>query len=408
LAAIGDQLAEARVGRGLSIEQAAQDTRISQRFLEALEAEDFGALPAPVYVRGFLRSYANYLKLDPQPLLDELAYREQGGPPRENGSRRAGGSTSAPPGTAAARTGSDPFRPRPATAAFAPPANVTQFPVAAGGEDVPEEWGPERTEHEPAEEQTEWYDEDDYAGAYVPAPPPPGRSRTPGVLDERERVYAGGGGGKIPAILVGLALFAILGFGVFMVLNDSDENDAGSPIAPVDDPTQPEGDTTPSVIDVTDPTPDANGDAPTDGTPGPDADVTPTPGGEEPTPTGSGNDTQEPTLTPSTGGTPQPTPAAATATPTDVPEATPTPAPTSTPTPTPVPPTPTPTAIPHPLGASACGTGVNPCGDPPLTVVCGPNGWFIDPNRAWLGYEWHTYEAVTIGEARSRSEAECN
>lgn len=73
LANIGTTLRAARVNRGLSIEQAAQDTRISRKFLEAIEAEDFGALPAPVYVRGFLRSYANYLKVDPSPLLEQVA-----------------------------------------------------------------------------------------------------------------------------------------------------------------------------------------------------------------------------------------------------------------------------------------------------------------------------------------------
>ena len=52
-------LRSARIQRGLSIEQVAQDTRISARFLEALEDEAFQELPAPVYVRGFLRSYGN-------------------------------------------------------------------------------------------------------------------------------------------------------------------------------------------------------------------------------------------------------------------------------------------------------------------------------------------------------------
>mgnify|MGYP002682430424 CR=1 FL=1 len=72
MAGIGEALRSTREHRGLSIDQVAQDTRISPRFLEALEAEQFNELPAPVYVRGFLRSYANYLKLEPQPLLDRL------------------------------------------------------------------------------------------------------------------------------------------------------------------------------------------------------------------------------------------------------------------------------------------------------------------------------------------------
>ncbi|MCO5200937.1 MAG: helix-turn-helix domain-containing protein, partial [Chloroflexi bacterium] len=83
MAGIGETLRLTREHRGLSIEQVAQDTRISVRFLEALEAEQFDELPAPVYVRGFLRSYANYLKIDAQPLLDSLVGGERipaGGP----------------------------------------------------------------------------------------------------------------------------------------------------------------------------------------------------------------------------------------------------------------------------------------------------------------------------------------
>ena len=72
VAGIGQTLRATRERRGITVEQVAQDTRISLRFIEALEDEQFDELPAPVYVRGFLRSYANYLKLDPQPLLDQL------------------------------------------------------------------------------------------------------------------------------------------------------------------------------------------------------------------------------------------------------------------------------------------------------------------------------------------------
>ena len=72
MAGIGEALRSTRERRGLSIDQVAQDTRISPRFLEALEAEQFNELPAPVYVRGFLRSYANYLHIEAQPLLDRL------------------------------------------------------------------------------------------------------------------------------------------------------------------------------------------------------------------------------------------------------------------------------------------------------------------------------------------------
>jgi hypothetical protein len=53
----------------MTIEDAERATRIPRRYLEALEQEDFGILPAPVYARGFLRSYSGYLGLDPADLL---------------------------------------------------------------------------------------------------------------------------------------------------------------------------------------------------------------------------------------------------------------------------------------------------------------------------------------------------
>jgi cytoskeletal protein RodZ len=62
-------LQRARQARGLTLEEAERDTRISRRYLQALENENFGLLPAPVYARGFLRTYARYLGLEPANLL---------------------------------------------------------------------------------------------------------------------------------------------------------------------------------------------------------------------------------------------------------------------------------------------------------------------------------------------------
>ncbi|MGQ9571767.1 MAG: helix-turn-helix domain-containing protein [Dehalococcoidia bacterium] len=62
-------LQRARQARGLTLEEVERDTRISRRYLEALENENFGLLPAPVYARGFLRTYARYLGLEPSNLL---------------------------------------------------------------------------------------------------------------------------------------------------------------------------------------------------------------------------------------------------------------------------------------------------------------------------------------------------
>ena len=66
---IGSRLVRAREARGLTLEDAERDTRISRRYLEALESEQFEVIPAPVYARGFLRSYSQYLGMDPQELL---------------------------------------------------------------------------------------------------------------------------------------------------------------------------------------------------------------------------------------------------------------------------------------------------------------------------------------------------
>jgi hypothetical protein len=63
---LGDWLREARLRKGLSFADIERDTRINRHYLEALEAEHFEVLPAPVYARGFLRSYARALGLDPQ------------------------------------------------------------------------------------------------------------------------------------------------------------------------------------------------------------------------------------------------------------------------------------------------------------------------------------------------------
>jgi cytoskeletal protein RodZ len=69
---IGSQLRAAREAQGLSLEQTFKATRIKQSFLEAIEANQFQALPGPVQARGFVRSYANYLGLDGEQLASLL------------------------------------------------------------------------------------------------------------------------------------------------------------------------------------------------------------------------------------------------------------------------------------------------------------------------------------------------
>lgn len=66
---IGETLREAREQRGLSLDEAAEETRIRATVLAAIEQERFDQLGGDVYTRGFIRSYAKCLGLDPEPLL---------------------------------------------------------------------------------------------------------------------------------------------------------------------------------------------------------------------------------------------------------------------------------------------------------------------------------------------------
>ncbi len=67
---LGETLRQARLDKGVSLSDAAHDTRIRRSYLEALESEDLSALPPPVYTRGFVRTYAEYLGLNAQAMVD--------------------------------------------------------------------------------------------------------------------------------------------------------------------------------------------------------------------------------------------------------------------------------------------------------------------------------------------------
>lgn len=67
---LGHVLREARETMGLTVAEVEAKTRINRRFIEALEEGAYHLLPTPVHARGFLRNYARFLNLDPQPLLE--------------------------------------------------------------------------------------------------------------------------------------------------------------------------------------------------------------------------------------------------------------------------------------------------------------------------------------------------
>ena len=72
---IGNSLREARLRQGLDFPEIEQGTKIRGKYLRALEDEQFDVLPAQTYVKGFLRSYAEYLGLDGQLYVDEYNSR---------------------------------------------------------------------------------------------------------------------------------------------------------------------------------------------------------------------------------------------------------------------------------------------------------------------------------------------
>ncbi len=72
---IGTSLREARLRQGLDFPEIEQATKIRSKYLKALEDEQFDLLPAQTYVKGFLRSYAEYLGLDGQLYVDEYNSR---------------------------------------------------------------------------------------------------------------------------------------------------------------------------------------------------------------------------------------------------------------------------------------------------------------------------------------------
>jgi hypothetical protein len=72
-ARIGEKLRDARVRQGIELSDAEQETKIRAKYLRALEEERWELLPGDPYTRGFLVSYAEFLELDPGPLV--AAYR---------------------------------------------------------------------------------------------------------------------------------------------------------------------------------------------------------------------------------------------------------------------------------------------------------------------------------------------
>jgi cytoskeleton protein RodZ len=74
---IGSSLRDARERRGVELSDVERATRIRSRYLKALEDERFDLIPGLVYAKGFLRTYADFLGLDADRFVDELASRRR-------------------------------------------------------------------------------------------------------------------------------------------------------------------------------------------------------------------------------------------------------------------------------------------------------------------------------------------
>lgn len=92
---LGEWLRTAREGRSLSLEQAAEQTRIPLSYLKALEEEDFSPFSSSLHVRGFLRTYAGSLGLDPEAAM-ELYAGVATSPRRKRAASRGKAGTPAP------------------------------------------------------------------------------------------------------------------------------------------------------------------------------------------------------------------------------------------------------------------------------------------------------------------------
>ncbi|HSP16192.1 MAG TPA: helix-turn-helix domain-containing protein [Thermoanaerobaculia bacterium] len=78
LASFGEELRREREIRGISLKEIADATKISKRFLEAIERNDHRTLPAPVFTRGFVREYARYLGLNAEEMVNRYNFAAAG------------------------------------------------------------------------------------------------------------------------------------------------------------------------------------------------------------------------------------------------------------------------------------------------------------------------------------------
>jgi cytoskeleton protein RodZ len=86
----GEELRRERLIRGVALEEISATTKISLRLLTALEMSDVSRLPAPVFTRGFIRSYSRHLGLDPDEMVNAYLADLAPGKSRDGASKKGG------------------------------------------------------------------------------------------------------------------------------------------------------------------------------------------------------------------------------------------------------------------------------------------------------------------------------
>jgi cytoskeletal protein RodZ len=89
VSALGEEFRSAREARGLSLSDVAERLHIRSVYLAAIEDEDWHVIGAPVYVRGFMRTYARFLGLDPEAAVARFSAAVPPGTPAASAPRPA-------------------------------------------------------------------------------------------------------------------------------------------------------------------------------------------------------------------------------------------------------------------------------------------------------------------------------
>jgi cytoskeletal protein RodZ len=86
-ASIGEKLRLEREAHGIALRDISEQTRISMRYLEAIETDDYRRLPGGIFNRSFIRAYAKFIGFDEQEAIEEYTrtLREHGEPTDDEG-----------------------------------------------------------------------------------------------------------------------------------------------------------------------------------------------------------------------------------------------------------------------------------------------------------------------------------